>query len=96
MQFITKIALALAISSSALISTAIAVPTPQMLGIIGEQAGNTAVQSRQCIWEPRTGERGDEFSDCVLARQMLGASVDDGDVQSRQIAHASIPDVSGQ
>lgn len=93
MHFITKIALALAISSSALISTAVAAPTPQMLGTIGDQAGAT-VHSRQCIWGPGS-QRDDGSSDCIVSRQMLGASVDDGDVQSRQIAHASTPDVSG-
>lgn len=81
MQFISIITLALAMVTSAL-----AAPAPQMVGSLGEAEGN-AIERRQCLGSsPGEGQEG-SAPDCRFMiksqpRQMYGASVGDGDMES--------------
>lgn len=95
MQLISTITLALAIVTSTLLSTTLAVPTPQMVGSLGEPEGSI-IERRQCVGSSTGGEgREGSAPDCLVAqpRQMLGASVEEGDVESRQVSnHVSGPE----
>lgn len=87
MQPIPKIALALAIISNTLFPTALAAPTAQSLPL-AEIGGNT-VQERQCHFGGNTDQQQKRDNDCasfLQSRQMYAGSVDEGDVESRQIS----------